>query len=276
MCTSSIYTSMQVPGTSKIISPLGGVNRHEWSGNSAYHSLQAKIERRFSSGFTVLSSYIFSRAISNQLGFATTGDAQGSGYQNLLDFSQERSLGSTHQKHRFVFSGVWEIPVGRGRSIGASMNPVLDGFIGGWSISSIVTMHSGRVYSVTTQGDQANSGTTNRPDLVGDPYAGDHTLSRYFNTAAFARNALYTFGNLGRNTMVGPETVGVDFGALKQILIATPKDQPINLQFRFEAFNFFNHANFGLPNSTLGAAAFGQISSAGAGRKLQFALKLLF
>ena len=111
---------------------------------------------------------------------------------------------------------------------------------------------------------------------MGDPYSGESALARYFNTAAFARNALYTYGNLGRNTMVGPRVSGVDFGALKHFELATPRDHAINLQFRFEAFNLLNHASFGLPNSTLGNAAFGQISSASASRKLQFGLKLLF
>ena len=115
------YLSMAVPGTNRIITPLGAVNRHEWSGNSSYHSLQAKVEHRFAQGFTVLSSYIFSRALSNQLGFTTSGDAQGSGYQNLIDFRQERSLGSTHQKHRWVMSGIWEAPFGHGRAIGGVM-----------------------------------------------------------------------------------------------------------------------------------------------------------
>jgi hypothetical protein len=76
--------------------------------------------------------------------------------------------------------------------------------------------------------------------------------------------------------MVGPRISGFDFGALKQFELAKPRDHAINLQVRFEAFNFLNHTSFGLPNSTLGNAAFGQISSASASRKLQFGLKLLF
>lgn len=274
--THRLYPSMSVPGTDRVLSPLGAVNRHEWSGNSAYHSLQAKIEHQFSSGFTLLSSYIFSRSLSNQLGFTTSGDAQGSGYQNLLDFRQERSLGSTHEKHRFVFSGIWDVPAGRGRALGANWHPVLDAVAGGWSLSSILTLHSGHPYTVTVQGDPANSGSTNRPNLVGDPSEGPSSINRYFNTSAFARNPLYTFGNLGRNTMIGPGTAVVEFAALKQFQLAKAGDQPVNLQFRFEAFNFFNDVNFGLPNSTLGAAAFGQINGAGSSRKLQFGLKLLF
>jgi hypothetical protein len=68
----------------------------------------------------------------------------------------------------------------------------------------------------------------------------------------------------------------VDFATLKQFQLASLREQPINLQFRFEAFNFFNNVNFGLPNNTLGNAAFGQISGADSSRKLQFGLKLLF
>jgi hypothetical protein len=270
------YQAMGVPGTNRIISPIGAVNRHEWSGNSAYHSLQAKIEHRFAAGFTLLSSYIFSRTISNQLGFAPAGDAPGSGYQNLVDFRQERSLGSTHQKHRFVASGIWELPIGRGRPFGSSWHPVLDGFAGGWSTSAILTLTSGRPFTITAQGDNANSGSTNRPNLVGDPYAGESTIDRYFNVTAFERNPLYTFGNLGRNTMIGPGDATVDFAALKQFVVFQVRDQPIHLQFRFEAFNLLNRVNFGFPNGVLGNAAFGQITGAGLSRKLQFGLKVLF
>jgi hypothetical protein len=193
-----------------------------------------------------------------------------------VDFSQERSLGSNHQKHRFVFSGVWDVPVGRGRTFGSSWSRALDAVAGGWSLSSIVTLSSGRVFTVTSQGDQANSGSTNRPNVVGNPLEGESTINRYFNTAAFARNALYTYGNVGRNTMTGPGPSVVDFAALKQFQIAQVHDQGIRLQLRFEGFNLFNHVNFGLPNSTFGVAAFGQINSAGLSRKLQFGLKVLF
>jgi hypothetical protein len=270
------FQTLAVPNSDVVLDTIGAVNRHEWSGNSAFHSLQGKIEHRFASGFTVLSSYIFSRTISNQLGFAPAGDSPGSGYQNLADFSQERSLGGQHVKHRFVFSGIYDLPFGRGRALGANWYPALDAVAGGWSVSSIVTLRTGRPYTITVQGDPANSRSTNRPDLVGDPEAGESTLDRYFNTAAFARNAPFTFGNLGRNTMIAPGSANVDFSALKRFLLWEVAGQMLDLQFRFEAFNFFNRANFDIPGNVLGTPNFGQINGADPGRKLQFGLKIRF
>ncbi len=97
-------------------------------------------------------------------------------------------------------------------------------------------------------------------------------LDEFFNTAAFAKSAPYTFGNVGRNTMIGPSLAVWDFGLFKRFNIT----ERVNAQFRFEAFNFTNTPHFGFPANSVGTGTFGEIASSGLGRKLQLALKINF
>jgi hypothetical protein len=128
------------------------------------------------------------------------------------------------------------------------------------------------------QGNPANSASTNRPDVVGDPDAvpGGRSVDEFFNTAAFRANEPFTYGNLGRNSLLGPDFENVDFSLMKQTTLFTAADQPVDLQFRWEVFNAFNHANFGFPGGTLGTPTFGQLTNASPARKMQFGLKVIF
>ncbi|MPY86757.1 MAG: hypothetical protein GEU99_02435 [Luteitalea sp.] len=268
------FESIQIPETDRIVSPLGQVLRHEWSGNSVFHSLQTKLEKRFSQGFTVLTSYILSRSIGDSCGFAGSGNAAGCGVQDANTLSLERALDNQHRKHRFVASYIWELPLGRGRRWGAHWNAVLDGLLGGWNVGGIVTLTSGAPFTLTVSGDPANTGEQNRPDQVGDPErpAGVDKVEQFFNTDAFTRNQPFAFGDVGRNTMIGPAFSNFDLSLTKDFTLAGEA----RLQFRFEAFNVTNTPQFGIPGNALGNANFGQISSAGRPRNLQFGLKIIF
>jgi hypothetical protein len=109
--------------------------------------------------------------------------------------------------------------------------------------------------------------------VLGAPNAG-FTQSRleWFNTAAFALPANYTFGNEGRNNLTGPGQTNLDFSAFKDFLLS----ERMKIQFRAEFFNIANHARFGLPDNNVQDSNFGVITSAGAPRDIQFALKFLF
>jgi len=112
--------------------------------------------------------------------------------------------------------------------------------------------------------DQINANST-RPESA-------NKLRQYFNTAAFVQNAAGTFGNSGRNSMTGPGAWNWDLALVKNVAIR----EPLQLGFRFEAFNLLNHANFNNPNATLTSPNFGTIVSASSPRVLQLALKLNF
>jgi hypothetical protein len=184
----------------------------------------------------------------------------------------------TQLAHAFVLSEIWDVPYGRGSRFGSHLHPVLDTVLGGWSVGGIVTLTTGRPFNVTVSGDPANSGQTNRPDLVGDPTAvpGGSSVAQFFNTAAFQANKQYTYGNLGRNALIGPGFSNVDSSLMKRAVLFKTADQPLDLQFRWEFFNIFNHPNFGFPGTTLGTPTFGQLTSASPGRKMQVGLKLIF
>lgn len=266
---------MEIPGTGVVTSPLGGVYGYHHNGNSIYHGLVTKLEKRFSQGFTVLTSYTFSKVIGDTCGGAPQGNTSGCGYQDIRNLRIERALDNQDIPHRMVVSGVYEMPFGRGRRFGASMPGFADAILGGWAIGSIVTAASGRPYNVTTQGNPANTGSflvVNRPNVSGDPYATERTILRDFDTSVFTPNAQYTIGTAGRNILRQRSQFGWDFSALKDFRIV----EALTLQFRFEAFQFTNTPRFGQAGGALGTNTFGQITSAATPRNLQFGLKLIW
>jgi hypothetical protein len=148
----------------------------------------------------------------------------------------------------------------------------------GWQVNVIGQMQTSVPFSVVNTTDVAGTGapgtTPDRPNLVADPILPDNerTIQRYFNTAAFQRQTVGTYGDLNRNTLRGPGLVRFDLSGSKSF----PLPGDFNLQFTAQAFNVFNHTNFGLPNGQLGNGAFGTITAAQAPRQLQFAIKLSF
>ena len=141
-------------------------------------------------------------------------------------------------------------------------------------MGSIVTLTSGTPQHLTVAGNPANVGGGDRPDVVaGVPWKLDNPdPSGFYNSDAFVPNQPFTFGNAGKNVLVGPGTIGWDFSLYKNIRFG----EKYGLQFRAEAFNFPNHPNFNFPNAQVGNRNFGIISSARAPRIMQIGLKLVF
>ena len=151
----------------------------------------------------------------------------------------------------------------------------------GWETLGIVTLQTGRPFTVALLSEIDNSGTgrsilgfgaNDRPNVVGNPELNNPTPNRWFNPAAFVFPAPGTFGNAGRNILDGPGYQNVNASLVKN----THLTEEVNLQFRAEFFNLFNHPNFNLPDNFLGSPTFGVISSAREPRHIQFGLKLLF
>ncbi len=270
-----MFRSLEIPGTGITTTPLAGIYNHRFNGNSNYHAFTTKIERRFASGYTLLSSYTFSKNLGDTCGAAAIGNAAGCGYQDPRNLTPEKAIDNQDVPHRFVMSGLFDLPYGRGRHWGANANPVVDAVLGGWTLGSIVTASSGLPYSITVAGNPANTGNlsiVNRPDIIGDPRAGTQTLQQDFNTAAFQRNQPFTLGNAGRNILRQRSLYNWDFSALKNWSF----NERVRLQFRFEAFQFTNTPRFGTPGIVLGNPGFGTITSSGTPRNLQGGLKLLW
>src|SRR5205814_1102065 len=164
-------------------------------------------ERRFSAGFTVLASYTWAHSIGDTAGFSASGNAPNDGgLQNPLNRHLERGNDDQDIRHRFVASYQYELPFGRGRHIGAGWKGPVNAALGGWTVGGITTMSSGLPLSLATQGNNANVDEPNRPNVVGDWHLdrSQRSLQQFFNTAAFAPNALYQYGNAGRNILRQP------------------------------------------------------------------------
>ena len=268
------YQTVAVPGTA-VNAALGPIYGYHFNGNTSYNALVTRLEKRFSQGLTVLTSYTFSKAIGDICGASAAGDTTNCGYQDPRNLRNERSVDNIDIPHRLVASGVYEIPVGRGRHFASGMPSVVDAIAGGWAVGSILTIASGVPFSVISAGNPANTGTfsvVNRPNVTGDPYALNRTVDQDFNTAVFVNNAQYTLGNAGRNIMRQRGFFNWDFSANKEFAI----HERIRVQFRFESFHFTNTPRFGVPGATLGTATFGKITSADTPRNQQLGLKLVW
>jgi hypothetical protein len=268
------YTTVLVPGDNVLVGPLANTFRHEATANSNFHSLQTKVEKRFSAGLSLLGSYMWSKAISDGRGESAAGGVSNSLPQDPLNYRAERSLADEHRAHRFVVSYNYDLPFGRGKSHLANAGAIAEGFLGGWAIGGITTLSTGRLQNLSVQGNPSNTGNPDRPDVVGDWRldSDQRTLERWFNTSAFVRNAAYSYGNAGRNLIEGPAEVNFDLAVYKSFTIR----EGMRLQFRAEAFNLMNTPQFGVPNAQVGNPAFGSIGSAGRPRNLQFGLKFVF
>jgi hypothetical protein len=231
-------------------------------GASSYHSLQAKAERKLRNGFTYLASYTFSKTLS-----MTSTD------QNPNSVREAKALAGFDIPHRFVLSTVYELPYGKGRQW-MSRSGVVNAVLGGWSLGGILQAQAGSPFTPTTGRDIANIGATTRPNRLGRGKVANPGILQWFDAAAFANPANFTFGDSGVNILRGPGSWNVDSVLSKNFALGA--DARV-LQFRFEAFNLFNHANFGQPNANINTPAqVGRIFGAGAPRILQLALKLNF
>jgi hypothetical protein len=184
--------------------------------------------------------------------------------------------------HRFVASYIYDVPFLR-----SSSQPLLKYLVAGWQIGGVTTIQSGSPVNVTFGKDIANIGRTGlqRPDLIGpvpelncQPNSAGTTavarreLINCYDASAFALPAQYTFGNASRNLLTGPKFASTDLSVMKSV----PLGGGMRFQFRAEVFNVFNTVNYGNPNASLDAAAFGRINSAGSMRQVQLGGKLLF
>jgi hypothetical protein len=255
-----------------------------------YNSLSFKITRRFSQGLSVTSSYTWAKSIDTTSGIRNQG-ADTLYPQNSYCLSCERGLSAFDTRHRIVTSILYDLPVGRGKRLGIT-NSVLNTIAGGWQAGGIVTLQRGMPGTLGIGGvDNASTGAGgyDRPMATGiSPYLDNHTPSRYFSLDAYTEAPAGSYGNVGRNTIIGPGVIGFDAEVHKQFRM--PYKEGHTLQFRFEAFNVMNHPNWGMPSlnilsgavqagkaSTIAHQNFGVVTSTqGAMRQIQLGLKYSF
>ena len=226
--------------------------------NGVYNAFSVKATRRFSHGMSVIGSYTFAKSIDDTSGIRTQG-SDTLFPQNSDCISCERGLSSYDVRNRLTSSVLYELPFGKGRQFGIG-NSVANAILGGWQTGGIVTLQSGVPGTLGIGGvDNAatSDGGYDRPVATGaSPYASNQTPSRWLNPAAFTEAAPGFFGNVGRNTIIGPGIFNLDAEVHKAFHI----HENHKLEFRAEAFNSLNHPNWGMPNLNIlsGAAFSGQ------------------
>lgn len=249
----------------------GPILTSERNSNSAYNALQARLERQFKSGWSLLANYTYSKSIDL--------DSAGSGTDENQDASKiaaDRGLSDFDVRHRFSASGTYELPFGPGKLLLDKTHGVTRVLVAGWQASAIASMQSGFPLTITASDTSgAGADTSLRANRIGNGNlpSDQRTILRWFDTASFAAPRPGTFGTSGRNVIIGP---GIDTWNLSAIKNTAIKER-FNLQFRAEFFNAFNHTQFFAPGVSVSSPLqFGRITSARAPRNIQLALKLYF
>jgi len=253
------------------------------NGDSSYNSLQAKLERRFSNGISILASYTHAKSIGTsetQSGWLEAGGV--ASYQDPTNLKGEKSLSSFSIPDRFVMAYNVDIPVGNGRhfSVPRYLNPI----VGGWGLQGINTFSIGLpLHFTVTPNTMNNFGSTLRPNVTAGcnknvaSTVPQENLGMWFNTSCFTKPASFTFGSEGRNdpNLQGNGQANFDLSFYKSFPFG--KEGAKQFQFRAELFNLFNSPQFSMPGQSLGNAQFGVVSGqANSPRLVQLALRVKF
>lgn len=237
--------------------------------NSWYHSMQLKAEHRFSRGLSFLASYTYGKALDIASSEQTVMISdQADITRNALRL--EKALADFDVRHRFVLSGVYDLPFGRGRFWGRDWSGVAEAIFGGWRANFILVFNTGHPFNVGTFGGSA------RPDRIcdGNIPPSQRTINRWFDVSCFVPPKPGTIGNAGRNVLDGPGFKNVDFGIMKSFRIK----EGHSLEFRAEFFNLTNTPNFfiPLPSVDIRSQDAAKINRAFEPRDIQFALRYGF
>lgn len=239
--------------------------------NSSYHALQLSLDKRYSKGFTVSTSYTWSK----NLDYASSNGFGGSrGVNNPFNFFFSRGNSDYTRTHRFVNSFVWDLPR-------LEKNSKADAILGNWRLSAITTIMSGRPFNVGSSNNSVAGAGSSRADLVGEGYpildtgrSKGEKLNAYFDRTRFANPAPNTYGTLGRNALFGPGFANIDTSLAKGWRLPFIGEQGL-IEYRFEAFNVLNATHLGQPTTGLTNINFGKITgTSGDPRILQMALKV--
>ncbi|HYI95795.1 MAG TPA: carboxypeptidase regulatory-like domain-containing protein [Bryobacteraceae bacterium] len=237
--------------------------------NASYHAFTARLEQSYHSGLNFQSVYSFSRNIDTN-----SGEFEANQMRFRWDKRANRGLSRYHQKHRFASNFGYELPVGPGKKWLSDV-----GFGGklleGWQIQGILSLATGFPFTPTANVVHGTGSFVPQfADRIADGNlsSDQRSVDRWFDTAAFRRPAVGTFGTSGRNVLIGPGVANLDFALQKNTRIR----ETITLQFRAESFNITNNAQFFEPVANVDSPTFGRITSAADPRRIQFGLKLLF
>jgi hypothetical protein len=254
---------------------FGLIEYRDDNGVSNYDAFEATLDKRFADGYTIRLAYTLSQSKDNSGEHLTSGGSS-SFPDNARDLSNWYGFSDFDVRHRLVVNGIWELPFGSNKPY--FQDGAAAAILGGWVLTGSLNTRSGRPFTVTQSGDPLRLGslTTTLADLVGDPARTNQSVDGWFNTAAFQALTTTTtrFGLQPRNSLRGPSFASLDFAVHRRFGLW---NENTNLEFRWEVFNAFNRANFGLPNRTVNGGGFGTITTLqGDPRIMQFALRFSF
>ena len=248
--------------------PLGNITVNESIGNSSYQAFWLTMQKNFSHGLQFTGSYTWAKSID-----LNSRNFQGIVVQDSYNVQNDRGLSDFDARHRFVLSGVYELPFHGNR------------LVQGWKISLIETLQTGNPVNLRTTNTSFTGLQTLRPSVAAPvatgytpAYNGSESFVGYLQPNQFS-SQIIQFGNLGRNVIIGPGFSNLDLALVKDTFI----NERMKIQFRADAFDLLNQVNFGQPNFTVGSTTFGLINStrfptgdSGSSRQLQLALKFIF
>jgi len=276
--------------------------------NSTYHSLQLNGNKRFSSGWTLLSNYTWSRALGEEEG--DSQDLQNS-YRNSRNRHIDKRLLGFHRTHIFRNSGIWELPFGTGHRFLPGARGIVGRLVEGWQLGGILNLFSGSPIGLSTQVSSFNQFVDNTPALLGefpkdtgqvkrtangvvyfdgytqvpDPaisrLTGQQLLNQRSTLRAIADSsgnivavnpAPGTRGSLSQTFLEGPGSMRLDVNLIKRIRLQENKE----LQFRADAINLLNSPQFGNPITDINSTSFGRITGAGGSRIVVLSARLSF
>ena len=245
---------------------LSDITYTDSMGNSEYEALQVRVQRRYSNGISLLASYTYSKSIDLGSG-GLIGDLS---VRNVLNVGWERAASSSNVPHRLSMSYTYALPF-------RLKNALLSGALGNWQLNGITTLRDGHPFTPVWSSSAANTGTA-RPDRIRDGAlpSDQRSVNRWFDTGAFVYPTPYNYGNSGRDVVYGPGAVNFDFSAFKRYNVKRLGEAG-QLQLRVEAFNIFNHPQFGTPNANVTVPQGGTITTLSTPmRQIQFGAKVLF
>jgi len=245
--------------------------------SSTYHSLQTKIEKRFSNDLSFLTAFTYGKSI-DEVSTASLGFHGGGYARNWNHPEWEKGPSDFDQKFRFVNSMTYILPIGKGKRFLGGLNTAGNLVLGGWELQGIQSYTSGVPFTINASIGESNTNgdSEERPSRVaGVPlYPSHQDPSLWFNPAAFTATAFGTLGNSGRNIIYTAPQVGIDTSLFKDFAF----NERMKLQFRSEFFNMVNHPNFRANslNSSFDAPGAGAFTAAQPARQIQFALKFIY
>jgi hypothetical protein len=263
-------------------------NTYSWfsEGNSLYNALTVDVNHRFSKGLTFRGSYTWSKALDNGDSLNATAAANAPALvANPLNIRADWGPATYDVRNVGAINVSYELPIGQGKQFGAGMSGLANGFAGGWTVNSIVTVQSGFPFTPQLSFNPSNDGDSRNP--VRPSWNPAHsgpvilgTSGKWFDPSAFVVPTVGTFGNVGRNVLTGPGLGTWDFSVMKNTHLA----ERFNLQFRAEIFNLLNRVNLDTPNLIVYTSQGGSpspvagtfTSTSTSSRQVQFGLKLLW